>query len=168
MDQNERASAQSGPTTYNLLFVCTGNTCRSPMAQAIAWNRVQQRGWSHVAVASAGITAAPGRPAADSARRVAAEGGLDLDEHRSRALTPELVDWSDLILAMTPSHAAAAVDIGGADKVALVTDFLEGEDAGSPVPDPFGGDDARYRLAFDALEHAVDGLLSRLETILAP
>ena len=63
-------------TTYNVLFVCTGNTCRSPMAEALARREVRERRWSHVAVRSAGISAHPGGAASEGALQAARERGL--------------------------------------------------------------------------------------------
>lgn len=157
-----------GPATYNLLFVCSGNTCRSPMAAAIARKRLEARGWKHVAVASAGIGAAAGAAAAENAVRVAAEHGLDLSTHRSAPVTPELAAWADLILGMTLGHLEGAARMGGGDRAALVTDFLSGAGAGSPIEDPFGGGLPEYRVAYDQLAAAVDAVLARLEPILAP
>src|SRR5690606_14203652 len=74
----------STPTTYNLLFVCTGNTCRSPLAEAVARREIARRGWHNVAVRSAGVAAEPGSPATEEAVIAAAELGLDLSQHRSR------------------------------------------------------------------------------------
>jgi protein-tyrosine-phosphatase len=167
MPENDGGAA-SRPTTYNLLFVCSGNTCRSPMAMAIAQRLLEERGWSHVAVRSAGTGAAPGRPATEAAIRVAAEAGADLSGHSSTPLTAELVAWADTILVMGPAHLGVVDALGGGDKAALVTDCLGGLGRGQPVEDPFGGDDALYRRTFQQLEFAVEAVLARLEPILAP
>ena len=100
MPDRAEARHDGEPTTYNLLFVCTGNTCRSPMAAAIASRAIEQRGWSHVAVQSAGIAGASDLPASENAVRVAAEHGLDLAGHRSQPLTAALIRWADLILVI--------------------------------------------------------------------
>lgn len=84
-----------------VLLICTGNTCRSPMAQVIL--QALRPDWQ---VRSAGISAEAG-PATINARKVAAERGLDLEGHRSQQITRELVEWADHILCMTGSHQRA-------------------------------------------------------------
>jgi protein-tyrosine-phosphatase len=164
------ATKRPGPerTTYNILFVCTGNTCRSPMALALARDAVARRGLANVALASAGISAAAGEPAAAHARTAVAELGLDLDDHRATQLTTEQVRWADLILGMGPSHLSAAEALSGKGKTSLITDFLDGRDAGRPVPDPILGDLELYRATRDRLQTAIEAMLDRLEPILAP
>jgi protein-tyrosine-phosphatase len=155
-------------TSYNLLFVCSGNTCRSPMAEAITRGLLRERGWTHVDVRSAGTGASAGAAASSQAVDVAREHDLDLAAHSSQPLTPELVRWADLILAMGPGHISMVQQLGGAQKAALVTDFVQGVGAGVAVADPFGGDHDSYRETFAQLSDAVAALLERLEPILSP
>jgi protein-tyrosine-phosphatase len=156
------------PTTYNLLFVCTGNTCRSPMAAAIAEREKQRRGWQHVAIRSAGTGAADGAPTSPETITVLREQGIEPPEHTSTLLSGDDVRWADLILVMSLSHMYAVSDLGGGEKVALITDFLEGDELGRGVEDPFGSNIEAYRRTYDQLEQAVTGLMARLEPILSP
>jgi protein-tyrosine phosphatase len=92
------------PRPLRLLFVCSGNVCRSPMAAAIA-DRVALELAREVEIRSAGTLGLVGRPATPSVVAACREIGLDLAAHRSQGLTEELVRWADRILVMEPEHA---------------------------------------------------------------
>jgi protein-tyrosine phosphatase len=115
----------------SVLFVCTGNICRSPMAAAIA--RAAAPG---LEVASAGTFALTGSPATWEASRVAEEHGLSLAGHRAQQLTTSLVAGAELVVAMTNAHAERARQLGGRNVVLLGT---------GPVPDPWGCEIDVYR-----------------------
>lgn len=154
------------PQPYRLLFVCTGNTCRSPLAEALARREIAARGWRHVEVGSAGVSAFDGSPASDGSLRVAEAEGLDLSAHRARSLHRAMVDEADLVLTMSSTHVAGVEALGGDDKVELLTRFARGSGVG--VPDPFGGDDALYVETFRVLEDLVTRALDRLTPVLDP
>ena len=153
----------AGP--FRLLFVCTGNTCRSPLAEALARRKAEERGWDHLEVASAGAGAMDGAPASPGALGAAARNGLDLEGHRSRALTPDRVADADLVLTMSVGHLTAVEALGGDEvRASLLSAFAAGREGepGPPVPDPYGGGDAVYDDTYRALDELVTAALDRL------
>src|SRR5687767_13069942 len=102
-----------------LLFVCTGNTCRSALADAIARKVAVERSLTDVEVVSAGTSAWDGAPASDGALLVGMERGLDLSQHKSQTLTRKLVSDAALILAMGPHHLERVEALGGGGKAYL-------------------------------------------------
>jgi len=165
MNEAMTGKSKSDQADFRLLFVCTGNTCRSPMAQVIAERSVERRGWDGVEIRSAGVSAYLGGEASDGARITAEWGGLSLAGHLTTPLDPELVAWASVILTMGPRHADTAEALGGHGKVWMLSDFSEGGEnpGGSGVPDPFGGDAQSYRECLEALESLVEAALGRVE-----
>jgi protein-tyrosine-phosphatase len=147
-----------------VVFVCTGNTCRSPIAEAVARDLASRRQLSGIEFESAGTSAWTGAPASDGAMLVGLERGIDIGTHRARQLTKELVDEADLILAMGPHHLERIEALGGADKGYLLSDFAShGKDV-RPISDPFEGDLDVYRMALDEITREVERVLDRISS----
>lgn len=147
----------------NILFVCTGNTCRSPMAEALARRIAEQRGLKDVTISSAGTSAWDNVPASDGALLVGMERQLDLTSHRARMLTPAIVSEADLIFVMTPGHVDQVKRMGGRGKVHVLDQYASGGE-GEGITDPFGSDLSAYRETADALERHLARLFDRLTT----
>ena len=160
--------SEDKPTSYNILFICTGNTCRSPLAEVIARRALKQRGWHHVEVDSAGTAAMWDAPASEGSLAAASEIGLDLSAHRSQPVTHGLVGSADLILGMTSRHVDTVEAMGAEGRASLITEFMDSPDAGEPIRDPLGGPQEGYREARERISRAVEALLDRLSAILSP
>src|SRR5438874_1757026 len=145
----------------NILLVCTGNICRSPLAASLLERALRERGLE-VTVASAGTGAWDGAPASEGAYLVGLERGLDLSGHRARLLTRELVENAHLILTMARHHRARVDELGGEGRV-----FVLGEYAGRggddvEVSDPFGGNLDVYRDTCTELEGLIQAAVERI------
>ncbi len=152
-------------TRYTLLMVCTGNTCRSPMAEGIARQMVAEHlgvapdglDEAGVVVRSAGAYASAGVPATAEAVRAVAATGIDISGHRSTALTRELVDSADVIYCMTAGHRLAVLELAPSalDKTHLV-------DTDADINDPIGAGDDVYQATAEAIRQ---GLARRLKEL---
>ncbi len=118
-----------------ILFVCTGNTCRSPMAEVIA-NAIFKNNGRDVCAFSRGIFAESGMPASEYAKLAVKNYGLSLEEHRACQLTESDIKEADLILTMTASHKRMLEKICPAEKLFTLKEYCYGTEA--DISDPFG------------------------------
>jgi len=154
MTERELADRQ-GET---IVFVCTGNTCRSPLAEALLRRRLIAGGLTTVQVVSAGLSAGYGSAASPESVDLARLAGADLSEHRSQPLTQDLLDAADRVLCMTAGHRAAILRHrpDARDRVTLL------DPAGDDIPDPIGGEMSDYEACRDAIDRGLNALLADL------
>ncbi|MCD6290174.1 MAG: low molecular weight protein arginine phosphatase [Anaerolineae bacterium] len=139
-----------------ILFVCTGNLCRSPMAAGLMRRRLAAVGLDgQVQVRSAGIFAIPGRPASASAVQVMAERGVDISQHRSKTLELQDLEQADIVLVMEEAHRRSIFNWAPhlLRKVFLLSEMV-GEHY--DVTDPYMGTVEEYRRRADEIEALLD------------
>lgn len=149
---------------FRILFVCTGNTCRSPMAEAGLRALLKGRGVDNIEVVSAGTAAIPGCPATLYAMEAVKTWGGDLSSHKSRPLSRELLEEVDLILAMTESHHQAVISMmpEAKDKTFLLKSFPDPGGSGEGVADPIGGSLDMYNHTFLEIGEELGRMISDL------
>ena len=142
----------------NIYFICTGNTCRSPMAEAILKNKNLEG----VEVRSAGIYAIEGSPISQNANDVLNQENIK-HNHRSSVFSEQDVAWADLILTMTTSHKEQVLRMSedAQGKTYTLLEYAMPEN-GADIQDPFGGDLFVYQQTFAQLNEAINNLEKKL------
>ena len=143
-----------------VLFVCTGNTCRSPMAEAI----MKSKDIPGIEVKSAGVYALDGNEASENAKRVLEENEL-IHHHRAALLTESLINWSTYILTMTKGHKDIIISTfpDAVGKVFTLKEFSGGI-GNVDISDPFGGPIETYRHTFSEINETIAKIISRLQS----
>lgn len=140
----------------NILFVCTGNTCRSPMAEAMLKQMDEQ-----LFVQSAGIYAAAGSEANPHTVEVLQSHSIPCD-HRSKQVTPSLMEWADIVLTMTISHEAQLVRTYPTyeEKIFTLKEYVQG--VSGDITDPFGQAVTVYEQTYLDLHELLETLVSKI------
>jgi len=152
-----------------VLLICSGNTCRSPMAAGMLAAKLQAAARAgaaeaaSIAIGSAGTDAAPGMPATPEAVAACRALGIEIGSHRSRRLDREAVAGADLLLAMEPHHVARARALAPAARTRIATlAAYAGRGTDEGIADPIGGGAARYRQTRDAIADLLERVVARL------
>lgn len=142
-----------------ILFVCTGNTCRSPMAEAILKNK----NIPGVEVKSAGVYATDGISASQHAKQVLEEQKIDFG-HQSSMLTEELVNWATYVLTMTEGHKDSIIRMFPHTKKKTFTlkEFV-GYEVDVDIMDPFGGSLDLYRKTYKEIHENIERVIEKLQ-----
>lgn len=150
---------------YKIVYVCTGNTCRSPMAEGILKKKLADAGHKDVHVLSAGIGTLDGYPATPIGVNTAQKHGIDISEHHSRRLTGKLFKEVDLVFALADNHYEFMRNFPNADnKLFMVKGFPLPElaDKEHSVDDPLGGTSEEYETIFLEIEREIERALPEI------
>jgi len=157
---------------YKILFVCTGNTCRSPTAEGILKKMLKQNGIDNVKVSSAGTHGLLNAPASLFAIEVAKTRNVDLSGHRSRELTRKMIEHANLILAMSQEHLdfINRIDKKAGAKAYLLKLFPQLHHASNEdqnravlfIKDPIGGSLRDYEQSFSEIEKEVKRIFPKI------
>jgi protein arginine phosphatase len=141
------------------LFVCTGNTCRSPLAESL----LKKMNIPGVEVKSAGTFASDGSEASRNTKRVLEEKGIP-HNHKSSMLTEELIQWADRILTMTVGHKTTVIDLfPHAEVKAFTLKEFAGMDGDQDIADPYGGPVEVYRETYEEIKSAIETIVEKLK-----
>lgn len=142
-----------------ITFVCTGNTCRSAMAQGICNKKIEERRLKNITCQSCGLGAFTGDRASANAVEALKKYGVDISQHRSRQINQYILDETDIMICMTENHKKAVMSVKPDCKILVPS---------NGISDPYSGDLAVYQKCADSLADYIDRLLDVLTMEIVP
>ncbi len=137
----------------NILFVCTGNTCRSPMAEGLFKKLLAEKNITDINCSSAGLFAMTGDEVTPNSVKACERFGVDISSHRARRITSFVLDETDKFVCMTFDHAASLSLYVDPDKVLVL---------GGGIPDPYGGDIETYMMCANSIKIALNAQFDQI------
>ena len=152
----------------SIIFICTGNTCRSPMAEYILKKLLSEKEKEKWQIKSAGIAAMDGNLISSNALKVLKEKRIDASSHRSKSLSKIQLDSADLIITMTSAHKKILIDMNKEleDKTFTLKEFADYEN-NNDIEDPFGLSQEKYRASRDEIYDAVQKILRKMNQFIS-
>ncbi len=146
-----------------ILFVCTGNTCRSPMAAALLKDMLKEKGIFNIKVESAGIAASPDQKANPLSSQVMEEQGIQITDHRTRQIQADQLKQANLILTMTEGHKTAVLSGEPSvwNNIFTLNEYAEMEE--KDIPDPYGLSKQEYQITAHKIRSALEKVIDKLK-----
>lgn len=150
----------------NILFVCTGNTCRSPMAEAILKKMIKEKSpglCDGIKVSSAGTAAINGAPPTYEAYDVMKRRGIDIESHNARLVNKEIINKADIVFAMTQRHYDELISRfpESKDKIFILKEYAGIEEGEKNVADPIGEPEEVYEKCARIIEESLEKIIEK-------
>ncbi|MFP4013004.1 MAG: hypothetical protein ACLFVQ_02890 [Chitinispirillaceae bacterium] len=145
----------------HIVFICTGNICRSPMAEGILRKKISESGRKDIVVTSMGLKGLDQHPAAEEVLKICGENGVDLKNHLSRPLIPEELHQADMIFTMElgQSQFLKVFFPRIEERVFLLGSFPQKDSRRGEVKDPYGGNEKDFRKTYTIIDRHIDRIL---------